>query len=118
MGIKNTLIYIDDEEDLLEIFEILNSSLPVDLKTFNDSRQGLEFINSFSGSSKLLIFCDVTMPQIDGVKLKSLIKQDVEFYFVTADPFFKLKDVNEENILSKPLSPDTVKDICEKVFSK
>lgn len=118
MGIENTLVYIDDEKELLEIFEILNSSLAVNLKIFNDPNEGLDFINSFPDTDKLIVFCDVTMPKMNGVKLKSLIEKEVEFYFVTADPLSNLKDVNKENILSKPLSSETVEEICNKHISK
>jgi hypothetical protein len=37
---------------------------------------------------------------------------------VTADPLSNLKDVNKENILSKPLSSETVEEICNKHLSK
>lgn len=118
MGVESTLVYVDDEKDLLEIFEILNSSLPVSLKTFNDPNEGLDFINTFPETDKLVVFCDVTMPKMNGIKLKGLIEKEVDFYFVTADALSNLKDVDKENILSKPLSPETVEEICNKHFSK
>lgn len=117
MGINNKIVYVDDESDLLDIFKILNSDLPVDLVTFDKPKEALEYFNSQSDLSQFIVISDVTMPEVNGADLYRNLKAKIAaFYFVTADPNSAPSDINADGVLTKPIEQSTVKNLVDKHF--
>jgi DNA-binding NtrC family response regulator len=99
------IVYIDDEQFLLEAFEMLyQDSTQLQIKTFLDPMEGVKFINS---EDVALVFCDYRLPGLMGNEVKSKIEKNVPFYIVTGD--LDVEDAEAyTGILRKPLEDDDV----------
>lgn len=102
---KLRCIAIDDEPLALEVLE--NHANQLDnvemLQTFTDPLKAL----MFAKNSKVdLVFLDIEMPQINGLKLSELIPSNCSIVFVTAYEQHALKsyDLDVVDYLVKPLS--------------
>ncbi|MEM7658333.1 MAG: response regulator, partial [Bacteroidota bacterium] len=61
---KHLLVIVDDEEDLLDLYEYNFMREGFDVKVFNRALPALEFVNSTRPD---LILCDWMMPEMSGL---------------------------------------------------
>lgn len=100
-----TVIYIDDEPDLCEIFSDLYGDTEISIQTFTDPHVGLKAINE---SKPDVIFLDLRIPGMSGDELASKITHSAPIYLMTGDlqPNLKFKF---EGILPKPFNDEKIR---------
>jgi len=117
----NVIAVIDDEAIQREI---LTSYLSSDycVVTYKD---GQEFLANLSGNKFDLVICDVQMPIIDGLTVKSSLLNDplmsqIPFIFLTGnkDPKMEIcaSELGIDNYLIKPISKEKLLIAIERVF--
>ena len=99
-----TCIIVDDEPPairLLEKYVEKISFLRIE-KTFTKPLEALTFLES---SPVDLVFLDIQMPNITGIQLSKIIKEDIHVIFTTAYPDFALESYNVSamDYLLKPI---------------
>ncbi len=105
------LMVIDDEPDLADIFHQALTNAGYDVQSFNNSTVALEAFENNPDDFDLVI-ADVTMPQLDGMKLTAKIKAlrniPVILYTGFSDHGVQQRatEAKVDRLLSKPLLPD------------
>lgn len=79
MNRNGPVIIIEDDEDDQELLKAVfkNLDYPNELHFFADGQLALEYLN---GTDKLpfIILCDINLPKLDGLELRSKIKLDAK----------------------------------------
>ena len=106
-----TILIVDDEEINIELASLYLQEENYKLLKAFDAQQALELISKEHIS---LILLDINMPQIDGFKLCSMLKQesatkDIPIIFLTAqstiDYITKAFEVGGSDYITKPFNP-------------
>lgn len=77
MKITGPIVLVDDDDDDHAIFKEVCSDLGV-AKHLHFFHSGFQLIDFLSSNSEVpfIIFCDINMPKLDGLKLRAQINQD------------------------------------------
>lgn len=94
-----TVVYIDDEPDLCEIFQESYSGPEVKIHTFSDPQKALKEV---PGLHPDLVFVDFRLPNITGDKIAAQLALKVPFFLITGDLQVKA-DFAFTKILQKPV---------------
>lgn len=107
-------VAIDDEPLALSVIEHFCNNVPsLELvKTFTDSVDGLKFIE---GNDVDIVFLDINIPHLDGMKLARRLPEKVKVIFTTAYQNFAIEgfDVRAVDYLLKPISFERFKRAVE-----
>ncbi|HET6590141.1 MAG TPA: response regulator [Candidatus Nitrosocosmicus sp.] len=122
--IKNNIAIVDDERDLLFVYQKALESNGYNINTFNDSYEALTELKQHH-EKYFLIISDIRMPKIDGFQLVNEVK--------LADPTLKIilmsaYNISESDIIdnlnpgisidrfiTKPISLRELKDIIKMI---
>lgn len=105
-----TVYYLDDEEDLCEIFSAFLTSLDIEVKTFTDASEAISYI---SHSPPDLFFIDYRLKDTTGFEVADAINQDVVKILVTGDLVAPEK-VGFVDVLNKPFRLKAVASMIQK----
>jgi DNA-binding LytR/AlgR family response regulator len=100
-------VAIDDEPMATKVIE--NFCNDIDFiqieKTFNNSKEGLKYLNKFPAD---LLFLDIDMPEINGIELYKQLKQDTMVIFITSRTDYAVEGFNLKAVdyLVKPFTFD------------
>lgn len=98
-------VAIDDESIATKVIENFCKSFDyIKLeKTFNDSKEGLKYLNKFPAD---LLFLDIDMPNMNGVDLYKQLKQDTLVIFITSRVDYAVEgfNLNAVDYLVKPFT--------------
>ena len=92
-----TVVFVDDEINILEVYQHLFTDFDIELKTFKSPEAAVSFINQ---NLIDLCFFDYKMPQMSGAELRNKISKSIPCYLVTG-----LIDINIsgfEGVIPKP----------------
>jgi response regulator RpfG family c-di-GMP phosphodiesterase len=105
-----TVVFIDDEIDLCELYEENYSNSEMLVKAFTDLITAEKFILSNKVS---IVFIDYRMPKLNGFEFRKKLPPELPCYLVTGE---FLKEIPEGflDIVEKPLQPE----IFEAILSK
>jgi two-component system, OmpR family, response regulator ChvI len=109
-----TIMLVDDEQDVLYSFQAALTNNGYDAETFSDSQEALKRFSEVSRSHFGLVILDVRMPGLNGLELYYRLKsinRNVKILFVSAldvvpELVSILPDVNQDDILRKPVSTE------------
>ncbi len=121
--IPASILFVDDEETLAELFGEALREAGYEVDTYSDSHSALV---SFSNDPTKydLIIADVTMPRMDGLKLASLIRAQRQLPIILYTGFSDGRVHSEAarigvcQILNKPLLPDDLIKIVKQVIAE
>src|SRR5258705_10316481 len=71
-----TILIVDDEADLLELFKHALSKLPYEILTENDGRSALDIL---AEQTPKLIILDIAMPLPNGIDVLRQVRSDLRF---------------------------------------
>ncbi len=74
--LKGTILVVDDNEDVLELFKEILGEHPVNVKTASNGKHALEVLKTEIPD---LIFLDLMMPEMDGFTFLRIIRADERF---------------------------------------
>ena len=101
-------LFVEDEQELLELYEILLEDLGIDYQLAKNGKEALELLEIKSVD---YVFSDIRMPIMDGFELLKNIKdKDLpikKFIFITAHVDISKEEIYDRgatDILYKPLS--------------
>lgn len=123
MKIKKALVVDDSEINQLLLCKILETQ---GIKT-DVAFTGLEAVEKMKASEIDLIFMDIQMPEMDGYEATGLIRQlehgiQVKIIAVTAyampEDEAKCLQAGMDHYISKPVKPQVVIDLIERIFSR
>lgn len=95
---ERLLVIIDDEEDLLDLFEYNFNREGFQVKTFTRALPALDFILQHRPD---MILCDWMMPEMDGLELCRRVKSDVSLAGI---PFVMVTCRSEREAVRRALS--------------
>lgn len=78
-NIKGTVLIVDDNKDVLALFQEILSDLPVKVKTAADGKMALEILEKETPD---LIFLDLMMPEMDGFTFLKIIGGDERYIHI------------------------------------
>lgn len=111
---KLKILYIDDEQDLCDIFTELNSSDEVEIKTFVDPRAAL----AHSAQEKPdLVFMDYRLPGTTGDKVAAALNVAAPIYLISGDLNVK-SSFEFIRILGKPVDHAEINKIIRSWIEK
>ena len=100
-------LFVEDEVELLELYELLLDDMNIEFKL---AQNGLEAIELLSSENYDFVFSDIRMPKMDGFELlKKITEKEInikKFIFITAHVDIskdEAKDKGADDILYKPL---------------
>ncbi len=114
-------LFVEDEAELLELYEMLLDDLNIDFKLAKNGVEALEYLHSDDYD---FVFSDIRMPKMDGFELLGNIINDKidlkSFVFITAHVDVTKEDVitkGATDILYKPLGHQTLKQYIEDLMT-
>lgn len=118
------IVYIDDDELLLQVAAAFVSAEGHVICCVNDPREAIEKVLAFAPD---LVLLDVMMPEIDGLQVLAKLRQHsaldrIPVAFITADANPEgtqiLMKAGAAGVIAKPFTPNQLcKDLCD-VLSK
>lgn len=108
---KQQILIVDDEPDILEFLGYNLTKEGYDVKTANNGKEAMEFLQSYSPQ---LLILDIMMPEMDGVELCKKIRDDklapnATIAFLTArnEDFTQIAalDAGGDDFITKPIKP-------------
>ncbi|UCE40254.1 MAG: response regulator transcription factor [Candidatus Aminicenantes bacterium] len=99
-------IIVDDESGAIEILTRYANQTP-ELRLVRSFRDSIEALTFLAGNEVDLVFLDIDMPNLDGMKLSELIRyKDIQVIFCTAYSEYAVESYEKEAIdyLLKPIS--------------
>ena len=103
------VLYLDDEEDLCEIFMDLFSGNQFEIITFSNPVEAIEYLKN---NEVDLIFLDYRLPGTNGDKVAQMIGGNTPKYLVTGEIVVECKYPYLQ-ILKKPLEVSVIKNILK-----
>ncbi|MBN22202.1 MAG: hypothetical protein CL678_13055 [Bdellovibrionaceae bacterium] len=107
---KTEIVFIDDEAELCEIYEQLFESEDIEIKTFTDPKEGIQYVNE---ASPKLVFIDYRMPDHNGIECREQMTTKSHYFLVTGE-----LDIDPpegfESMIKKPLSFSNFREILKK----
>lgn len=104
---KLKIIYVDDEQDLCDIFEELNQSDQLNIRTFVDP------LIAIADALKVppdLVFLDYRLPGMTGDQVALAMKVDAPIYLISGDLNVKT-NFNFSRIIGKPVDNSDIQKI-------
>jgi two-component system alkaline phosphatase synthesis response regulator PhoP len=121
---KETLLVVDDEEDLLELIAYNLKKEGYQVLTCDNGKEGIRLAREFRPD---LVLLDVMMPDMNGIEVCREIKHDPEMkhtpiVFLTAKMDEKIEvqglDLGADDYLSKPISTSKLKSRIKAVLRR
>ena len=119
------LVYIEDEEEMIDLVRLILSRRGYEVMGANGGREGLDLVRRELPD---LVLLDLMMPDMDGWDVYQQMKseertRDIPVIVVTAkaqsiDKVLGLHIAKVEDYISKPFSPQELLDSVEKVLAK
>src|SRR6056297_1705825 len=110
---NNKIIFVDDEEGLLELYTDIFEDSGYEIFTENRPSKALKTI---SKEGIQVMFFDLKMPEMDGLELCRKIREKNSIALIHAitghSSFFELSEVREagfDDYFNKPVNPDLIK---------
>jgi two-component system response regulator (stage 0 sporulation protein F) len=121
MGLQKTVLCVDDEADILELFreEFLESGFKV-----LEASNGVEAFNVFKENQVDCIVSDIRMPGGDGVSLVRSVKEagsSVPIFLVTGFSDYTAEDLSGlgvNAVIFKPFDLEEVVEMVKKTIEK
>ncbi|MEL6696259.1 MAG: response regulator [Bacteroidota bacterium] len=98
MAQQRLIVIIDDEEDLLDLYEYNFIKHGFEVATFNRASKALKYIKE---QTPIAILCDWMMPEMDGLELCRKIKSDIELADI---PFLMVTCRTDKNSVKQALA--------------
>ena len=76
------VVYIDDEEDLCDVFSLRFERHGAKIECFSNPIEGVAFINS---NDVAVVFSDYRMPKMNGIDVLNAIEKEIPFYIITGE---------------------------------
>ncbi len=125
MQISKRVIYIEDEQEMIDLVRLILSRKGYEVKGANGGREGLEMVGEELPD---LVLLDLMMPDMDGWDVYQQLKADestrgIPVIVITAkaqsiDKVLGLHIAKVEDYISKPFSPQELIDSVEKVLAQ
>ncbi len=125
MQISKRVIYIEDEQEMIDLVRLILSRKGYEVKGANGGREGLEMVGEELPD---LVLLDLMMPDMDGWDVSQQLKADestrgIPVIVITAkaqsiDKVLGLHIAKVEDYISKPFSPQELIDSVEKVLAQ
>ena len=119
------IVYIEDDEELIDLVNIILARHGYSVLGATDGRQGLDLIRHESPD---LVLLDLMIPDMDGWEIYQRMKaneatRDIPVIVITAkahsiDKVLGLTIAKVEDYISKPFSPKDLLESIEKVLSQ
>jgi len=119
------LVYIEDEEEMIDLVRLILSRRGFEVLGANGGRQGLDMVRKEHPD---LVLLDLMMPDMDGWDVYQQMKADdstreIPVIVVTAkaqsiDKVLGLHIAKVEDYIAKPFSPQELTDSVEKVLAR
>lgn len=109
---KLNIFYVDDEQDLCDIFEELNQSEELNIRTFVDP---FVAIADALKEPPDVVFLDYRLPGMTGDKVAVALNLDVPIYLISGDLSVKT-DFNFTRIIGKPIDNSKIQKIISEVL--
>jgi len=103
------IYYLDDEEELLEVFSALFSSSEVNVKTFSHPEAALFAIQEQSPD---LFFVDFRLPGMTGDKVVNQINPDIPSFLITGELNIR-PEADFKMIFKKPFPIKDIRNLIE-----
>jgi len=125
METKRRLLYIEDEQEMIELVRLILARRGFEVVGANGGREGLEAVRTQTPD---LVLLDLMMPGMDGWDVYQQMKadeatQNIPVIIVTAkaqsiDKVLGLHIAKVDDYISKPFSPQELVESIEKVLEK
>jgi two-component system, OmpR family, response regulator VicR len=125
METKQHLLYIEDEQEMIELVRLILARRGFEVIGANGGREGLEAVRNTLPD---LVLLDLMMPDMDGWDVYQQMKadeatQNIPVIVVTAkaqsiDKVLGLHIAKVDDYISKPFSPNELVESIEKVLAK
>jgi DNA-binding NtrC family response regulator len=102
------IVYIDDEQDLCEIFVILHGS-ENNIITFSRCENAVEYINL---NYVDVVFVDYRMPCINGFECREMFNKNIPTYLVSGEIGLVTPETFA-GFIEKPINHDLIKSIID-----
>jgi two-component SAPR family response regulator len=107
--LKTTILYLDDEQDLVDIFAETFSSDEIHVVTFTEPESAVEFIQN---NHVDLAFFDYLLVGTTGVEIAREHELKIPIVFITGQVDFVVDRPNFQ-VLGKPFDPGEIFDIID-----
>jgi CheY-like chemotaxis protein len=77
-----TVVIVDDEQDLCELYQMLFKGIEANLLTFTNPLEAVEYLNQNQVDHCLI---DYRMPELTGIELRQRIPDTIPCYLVTGE---------------------------------
>ncbi|MDD2331400.1 MAG: response regulator [Candidatus Cloacimonetes bacterium] len=117
------ILFVDDERALVDLFTEALSTAGYEVRPFSDSLQALQTFNDYPDNFDLLI-ADVTMPNIDGLKLSTMILAQRSIPIILYSGFTDHKmttdarEIGISKIINKPILPEELIQIIRQILAE
>ena len=112
------ILLVDDDSDLLEIFQMSLESLGYKILTATDGEAGIEMYEKYK---PCMVFSDIRMPKMDGYELFSSIRkldpQSKIVLFTSVENEIKTRDAKGDGLLEIMQKPVKIKEF-DKIIKK
>jgi len=125
MEIKRRLVYIEDEQEMIDLVRLILNRRGFEIIGANGGREGLDIVRKVLPD---LVLLDLMMPDMDGWDVYQQMKADeatqkIPVIVVTAkaqsiDKVLGLHIAKVDDYISKPFSPQELVDSVEKVLAR
>jgi DNA-binding response OmpR family regulator len=122
---KKQVIYIEDEQEMIDLVRLILSRKGIEVKGANGGREGLDMIRQEPPD---LVLLDLMMPDMDGWDVYQQIKADdatagIPVIVITAkaqsiDKVLGLHIAKVDDYISKPFSPQELVESVDLVLAK
>lgn len=120
MNVRPKILFVDDEVDLLELYEYFLEELPIDYKFAYDGSEAIEILKNEKFD---FIFSDIRMPFKSGIEFLEYINnhnlKPRHFCFITAYREITKEAIMEkgaDNIIYKPIGREILVDYITKLI--
>lgn len=102
------IVYIDDEQDLCEVFELLHGCIH-NIVTFYNCESAVEYVNM---NHVDIVFIDYRMPSMNGFECRKMFNSDIPTYLVTGELGLEIPSTFK-GFIEKPIDHELIKSIVE-----
>ena len=119
-----TLVFVDDEADLLDVYEIFlleifNKDSQVNFKFFNNPLKAKDFILNKKDNRDTFIFSDIKMPECSGISLYENCRHKIfneNWAFISGDSVHYEKEYKDIKFFHKPIGFEEFSDYLSKLL--
>ena len=107
MARKQTILVVEDDEDLRRLFRTALTLSGYDVEEAGD---GLEALQKIDYSQPDLVVLDVILPEVSGLVVQQeiaahMVNRDIPIVFITGSAL-ELSEIGSACLLRKPVTPD------------